>query len=56
VNQTEEIPAAIQTLVDARIQARADKDWALSDQLRDQIQEQGYAVQDTKDGMKVIKQ
>ena len=31
------------------------RDWARSDQLRDAIQDMGYAVQDAKDGMKVIK-
>jgi cysteinyl-tRNA synthetase len=55
VNQAEALPAEIQTLLEARIQARAEKDWTRSDQLRDQIQNLGYAVQDTKDGMKVIK-
>ena len=55
VNQEEVIPTEVQQLADARQQARAAKDWALSDQLRDQIQELGYSVQDTKDGMKLTR-
>jgi cysteinyl-tRNA synthetase len=55
VNKEEAIPAEIQALVEARTQARAEKNWSLSDRLRDQIQELGYFVQDTKDGMKVAK-
>ena len=50
------IPDHIQEKVNARIKAREDKDWAMSDQLRDEIQSLGYMVQDSKDGMKVIKQ
>jgi cysteinyl-tRNA synthetase len=55
VNQSEALPEAVQKLVDDRQAARAAKDWARSDQLRDAIQDMGYAVQDAKDGMKVIK-
>ena len=50
------IPPEVQEKVDARIKARENKDWALSDQLRDEIQALGYMVQDAKEGMKVIKQ
>jgi cysteinyl-tRNA synthetase len=49
------LPPEIQSLVDARRQARADKNWALSDQLRDELQDLGYRVQDSRDGMKVFK-
>jgi len=55
VNKEEALPEEVQKLVDDRQAARAAKDWAMSDQLRDAIQDMGYAVQDTKDGMKVIK-
>jgi cysteinyl-tRNA synthetase len=55
LDKPETLPADIQKLIEDRRAARADKDWARSDQLRDQIQEMGYVVQDTKDGMKVIK-
>ena len=56
VLEKESIPPEVQEKVDARIKAREDKDWALSDQLRDEIQALGYMVQDSKEGMKVIKQ
>jgi len=55
VNQLEALPEAVQKLVDERQAARAARDWTRSDQLRDAIQDMGYAVQDAKDGMKVIK-
>lgn len=49
------LPAEVQALADARIKARKEKQWALSDQLRDQIQALGFVVQDTPQGMKVFK-
>jgi cysteinyl-tRNA synthetase len=49
------LPAEIQRLADARQTARKEKNWALSDQLRDQIQALGYTVSDTSRGMKVFK-
>ena len=42
-------------LLEKRKQARADKNWALSDEIRDNLKEKGYAVKDTKDGMTVEK-
>jgi cysteinyl-tRNA synthetase len=55
VSAEQVLPPDIQKLVDTRRQARMDKDWALSDQLRDQIQAEGYTVQDGPQGMKVFK-
>jgi cysteinyl-tRNA synthetase len=55
LDQTQALPAAVQKLVDARQQARQAKDFASSDQLRAEIEALGYQVQDTKDGMKVVK-
>ena len=40
---------------ETRQQARQDRDFAASDQLRAEIETLGYQVQDTKDGMKVVK-
>ncbi len=51
----EELPDDVSKLVAERQAARDAKDWAASDRLRDAIQELGYVVQDTKDGIKVIK-
>lgn len=49
------LPDDIQKLVDARQKARKDKDWDLSDRLRDEIQALGYVVQDGPQGVKVFK-
>ena len=55
VDKPQALPDEIQKLVAERQAARTAKDWAASDRLRDEIQALGYAVQDTKDGMQVIK-
>ena len=49
------LPDEIQSLADARQRAREEKQWKLSDQLRDEIQSKGYVVQDSPQGMKVYK-
>lgn len=43
-----EITPEIQALIDQRVQARVEKNWALSDQLRAKLQEMGYTVEDKK--------
>ncbi len=45
-----EIPAEIQKLLDARADARAAKNWAESDRLRDEIAAAGWLVKDSKEG------
>ena len=55
VTVSKELPENIQQKIAAREKARAAKNWALSDQLRDEIQALGYVVQDAKDGMTVFK-
>jgi cysteinyl-tRNA synthetase len=50
-----EVPENVQVLVSEREQARNDKDWDLSDELRGKIAELGYVVEDTDNGS-VIKQ
>ena len=42
-------------LAEKRLQARANKQWGESDQLRSEIASLGWAVQDSKDGYKLIK-
>ena len=49
------IPAEITELLEKRKKARQEKNWALSDEIRDELKEKGYAVKDTKDGMTVEK-
>jgi cysteinyl-tRNA synthetase len=55
LDQAQALPEAVQKLVAARQQARQAKDFTSSDQLRAEIEALGYQVQDTKDGMKVVK-
>ncbi|MFY9943470.1 MAG: cysteine--tRNA ligase [Desulfobacterales bacterium] len=55
LDQDDSLPEALRKLVDRRQAARTAKNWALSDQLRDEIQAMGYVVQDGRDGMQVIK-
>ena len=50
-----EIPEQIETLMKEREQARKNKDWKLSDELRDKIKEQGYIVEDKPDGQRIKK-
>jgi len=50
---TEDIPAEIQRLIDARATARAEKNWSESDRLRDELIALGWSVRDSKDGQKV---
>jgi len=47
------IPENIQILVEKRKQARSEKNWELSDSLRNEIIELGYEVEDTQDGQQV---
>ena len=49
------IPAEITELLEKRKKAKQEKNWALSDEIRDELKEKGYAVKDTKDGMAVEK-
>jgi len=51
----EEIPAQVIAIAEERKIARANKDWASSDALRDKIAELGYVVKDAKDGYTLIK-
>ena len=50
-----DIPQEIKDLMEKRKVARENKDWTLSDQIRDNIKEKGYLVKDTKEGMTVEK-
>jgi cysteinyl-tRNA synthetase len=49
------IPEAIQKLLDERANARANKNWAESDRLRDEIAAAGWVVTDSKLGQKCVK-
>ena len=50
----EEAPAEIQNLAQRRWEAKQGKDWALADQLRDDLLAQGWAVKDSKEGFEIV--
>ena len=52
-DETEEVPAEITTLAEARVQARLAKDFRKSDELRDELSARGWQVRDTKHGQKI---
>ena len=45
----------VKQLVEKRDQARKEKNWALSDEIRDLLQQKGYVVKDTKEGTMIEK-
>ncbi|MDL2252820.1 cysteine--tRNA ligase [Ruminococcaceae bacterium OttesenSCG-928-I18] len=53
--KSEEIPVEITELAQQRTKARQEKNWALADELRDQLDNQGYVVEDTPAGPKISK-
>lgn len=55
VEDATDLPADIKKLLDERQQARENKEWEKSDELRDEIAEKGWLVEDTDDGQRIIK-
>jgi cysteinyl-tRNA synthetase len=51
----EDLPADLRGLVEERIRARAAKDWAAADSLRNQLAAQGYFLEDRPEGTIVRK-
>ena len=49
-NDSGKVDGLVNMLIDMRKQARVDKDWALSDRIRDQLLENGVQLKDGKDG------
>jgi cysteinyl-tRNA synthetase len=50
--QAADVPTDVATLIEARAAARAARDWAESDRLRDELADRGFAVEDTRDGQR----
>ena len=50
-----EIPSEIKKLIEEREKARKEKNWKLSDDIRDKINKKGFSVDDTSEGMRVRK-
>ena len=53
--EEEGIPEEIQKMLKEREEARKNKDWKKSDELREAIKNAGYILEDTKQGQKVRK-
>ena len=53
--KTFKIPSKIEKLMKYREAARAENNWTFADNLREQIQEEGWKVEDTPKGQKVQK-
>lgn len=49
----EEIPHDLVKALDDRLAARANKDWAKADELRDYIQNRGYIIEDSAAGSRL---
>ncbi len=52
---SEDIPNDVKVIAEERLVARANKDWATSDSLRNKLAELGYEIKDAKDGYTLIK-
>jgi cysteinyl-tRNA synthetase len=48
----EALEPEVQAMLDERAAARAARDWASSDRLRDELAARGIAVEDTRDGQR----
>ena len=40
----------VNLLLKLRMEAKANKDWATADKIRDELQKLGFVIKDTKDG------
>ncbi|MBP5318294.1 MAG: cysteine--tRNA ligase, partial [Paludibacteraceae bacterium] len=47
---TEAYKKAVDLLLDIRLQAKQNKDWATSDKIRNELTAMGFSIKDTKDG------
>lgn len=54
-NKKQDLPEEILEIIEQRKQARKDKDFIKSDELRDELMKRGYTVKDTKEEMIVEK-
>ncbi len=55
LNGSERIPEKISVMILKREEARKNKDWQLSDQIREEIKKEGWVVEDASDGPKCYK-
>ena len=50
--KTENLDDEIEKLIEARTQARKDRNWAEADRIRDELKSQGIVLEDTPQGVK----
>ena len=50
-DESDDVPEEIKKLLEQRNEARQNKDWAKSDEIRDLIISKGYSIKDTKEGI-----
>ena len=55
LDQDSGIPQEVMELVNQRVEAKKNKDFAKADALRDQVSEMGYQIKDTPQGPQVTK-
>lgn len=53
--KNDDVPAEVKEIAEERRRARAEKNWARSDELREKLKELGYAVKDGKDGYELTR-
>jgi cysteinyl-tRNA synthetase len=51
-DEADDLEPSLRSLLDDRVAARAARDWAASDRLRDELASHGIAVEDTRDGQR----
>ncbi len=47
---TDALPAELSELINEREQAREDKDWGRADEIRDELEQEGLIIKDTREG------
>ena len=53
--KAKDVPEEVLALAEERKAARANRDWAKSDELRERLKALGYAVKDGKEGYELTK-
>ncbi|MFA6554103.1 MAG: cysteine--tRNA ligase [Candidatus Paceibacterota bacterium] len=51
----EEVPPEIQALAETREEARKEKDWVKADAIRKEIENRGFTVKDTAEGIEIVR-
>ena len=49
-DNNEKLSELVELMLNMRMEAKANKDWATSDKIRDELQNLGFIIKDKKDG------